>query len=511
MAIRTARIAHKRVAYDPVVPSGGGGGGGGGSTDPLILYTDIVMGPKIGGENNNGCYLTIFGNNFGATRGSSTVTINGVEVAAYKAWSDMQITVQPGSAVSTGNIRVTVGGVSSPNDSAFTFTVVTGDIYFVALNGNDSTGVANDISHPFRDISNTINRADFGAGDHLVIRGGTWSDVNSQYGSFFSIANKGGTSAGHIGLMGYPGETVQFNYTTQTRGFHSFGSPGYFTLSNIHINGNQHPLGIGIDPGAQSTRIVNNEVTGFFENSGGAAAVDGSGRNHRVFGNHLHNNGGSKLYHAVYFDSRGTNDGVEIAYNYIHHQGGGRAIQIYGDTGTPITNINIHHNWIHNIALNGILLARDCTTGHQVHHNLVYDTADPAMRGATGDEGTSGSTFRMDDRGGVNQLSANVFNNTFYHGDIDGDVDSSGVSWDSSAAVVFQNNVIVPTTRYSTGTPPTSHTISGNVWFGAGSAPSYDASPINSDPVLDANYVPTATAALGKGCGLLKLPIRAGM
>src|SRR6266571_2220850 len=53
---------------------------------PVVFYTDIVSGPKTGGENNNGVYLSIFGKGFGTTRGTSTVKINGIDVAAYNQW-----------------------------------------------------------------------------------------------------------------------------------------------------------------------------------------------------------------------------------------------------------------------------------------------------------------------------------------------------------------------------------------------------------------------------------------
>ena len=57
--------------------------------------------------------VTISGNNFGATRGTSTITFNGV-TAAPTSWSATSIVVPiPGGATS-GNVLVTVGGLSSP-------------------------------------------------------------------------------------------------------------------------------------------------------------------------------------------------------------------------------------------------------------------------------------------------------------------------------------------------------------------------------------------------------------
>ena len=42
---------------------------------PSIFFTDLQSGPNTGGQNNNGVFVTIFGTGFGATQGSSTVTI----------------------------------------------------------------------------------------------------------------------------------------------------------------------------------------------------------------------------------------------------------------------------------------------------------------------------------------------------------------------------------------------------------------------------------------------------
>src|SRR5438128_8968264 len=54
---------------------------------PLVLFTDLLSGPNDGGENNNGCYLSIFGKNFGEPAGLGSLTkvfIGGVEVSNYR-------------------------------------------------------------------------------------------------------------------------------------------------------------------------------------------------------------------------------------------------------------------------------------------------------------------------------------------------------------------------------------------------------------------------------------------
>lgn len=421
---------------------------------PHILYTDIVTGPNTGGEGNNGAFLTIFGNGFGVTSG--TVTIGGGS-AVVKAWSDTQITVQPGSAARTGTIAV------NGNDSGMTFTVVPGRIVFVSSAAALQPAI--DAMAP---------------GDHVVIRGGTYSPVHPNYQSFFSIAHIGGTAAAPIVVMGYPGETVLFSRTTQTRGIHSWDSAGHFVIANLHVNGRGSTAGaISLTPGTVNVRVVNNEVTGYFDNGGGSAAIDGSGRQYRILGNHVHDNAGSKLYHALYFDARSTSDDIEIAYNHIHHQGGGRGIQIYGDTGTLIKNVRVHHNVIHDIALDGILFGDDTSVGMKAYNNVVYRTANPALRGRTNDEGDSGRCIRFNDAA----TEAEVYNNTFVDCDVDGSVDSAAIEFQAARSVVFRNNIIV-SGRYSIGTPPATRTISHNLWSGGGAIPSWSTNSISANPAF---------------------------
>ena len=114
---------------------------------PACLYQDVLSGPASGGEGGNGIYLTIFGKNFGLTQGTSTVTVNGTDVAQYLVWGSNndvtgnhdQISVQVASGTTgTGNIVVTTPGGSCSN---LTFTVRSGDIWFIGSGiDNDNAG-----------------------------------------------------------------------------------------------------------------------------------------------------------------------------------------------------------------------------------------------------------------------------------------------------------------------------------------------------------------------------------
>jgi hypothetical protein len=224
---------------------------------PILIYTDIVSGPNVGGENNKGIYLSLFGKNFGSSLSSLKVFINNVEVDNYRslgvsrARKDIQqITVQIGMLGNPNQgvalpIKVEVNGVLSNADQ--TFTVIPGNIYFVDnVAGVDTTDISSggSFAAPFK----TVQQAGFSttfqiqpasvsgaygrvrAGDFIVMRGGTYTSVGfgsttgskdtKDTGYFVNALNKsgcpignncaqgGGSSSGPITIMGYPTETV---------------------------------------------------------------------------------------------------------------------------------------------------------------------------------------------------------------------------------------------------------------------------------------------------------------
>lgn len=402
-------------------------------------YTDIVNGPA-------NSYLTIYG---GALGTSGTVTIGGVPVSVVR-WTDTQITVQP---TSSGVIAV------NGKDTALTFTVVPGKVILVSTAAGIQACI--DTANP---------------GDHCVIRGGSYSPAHPQYGSFFSVHHKGGTAQAAIVVMGYPGEVVQFDRTTQTRGFHFYASPGNVVLANLHIDAKQAGIGIGNsgEDCPTNIRIVGNEVKNFWAEGGGDAAISGSGTNYKWLGNYVHDNGGSKLYHALYFDARCANArNSEIAFNRIDRQTGGRGIQIFGDSSRPlITNISVHHNTITDVGLNCILFGDRTGAGMEAHHNVVSRCSNPSFRGKTSDEGNSGSCLRF----ASSNVQANIYSNTFSECDVDGDSESGGINFDAMSSVTVTNN-IVSAKKCVNGTPV--GTISGNIWKCAGTT--FDKAPSTSE------------------------------
>ncbi len=114
---------------------------------PHVFFSDLESGPKTGGENNAGAYVTVYGKDFGSARGSSYVTIGGGQAAAYPVWTDTKVTFQLGAAATTGDIVVVVADRSS---NGIPFTISRGRIFFVSPGGRD--GHNGSFSSPWRSL-----------------------------------------------------------------------------------------------------------------------------------------------------------------------------------------------------------------------------------------------------------------------------------------------------------------------------------------------------------------------
>ena len=490
---------------------------------PNVLYTDILSGPTSGGENNKGTYLSIFGQNFGATGLGSTVRvyINNVEVGSYrslgvsKARSDVQqITVQVGALGSPTPgigypIKVEVNGVASNVDH--TFTPNPGRMLFVSLTGTDATAVPGDITHPYRHVGQTSTG--LGAyeaaqpGDTIVMRAtGTtaWSDV--AYGDvyFIRFKTKNGTAptgvagTGPFTLMAYPGDNVLISMPPSTGAAGAISgvdkSQGFLggvwiTIAGLRIEagGNSGPIALQIQ--GDHWRIVNNELTAATGvSTAKAAGIAGNATNSYWFGNHIHAIHGSPVNleeHGIYIDGDGS---YEIAHNVIDDVTGGSGFQIYvngGNGSTVCNNVSLHHNLIHGIKKHGINLADNTQNNIQVYNNVVYDIAQAGLRFNT-------SILN----------AAKIWNNTFASTNTDGSIVNRGVivndggflATGTLGAMDLENNIFMPATSstpYSGGSTPIGATDDGNVgkvahnlYFGGAGVTSFDSAPVIGDPAF---------------------------
>ena len=415
---------------------------------PVILYTDITSGPNTGGENNNGAYLSIFGRNFGNDIDAITVTVGGGTVARkmYLGTSygrpDIQwLAVQLGSKAVTGAIKITVGGVASNTDK--TFTVRSGNFFYVSLTGNDGTGVMNDITHPYRTPNYIKGLAGFHGGDFIIVRGGTYDlndGTNGVVNTCWLRITNAGTDGNPKTFMGYPGETVIAQIddaTVKVAGTGSsapFGNYSYWVISNIKAtvtscnHANIYAIGAPAassyclnDPNANDgvgfINMVNLEVTG---NDQGLMCINGSGVNPiviayshdvKLLGVSVHNGGppeGSCQSHVFYLAASQKN--TEVGWCTIHDMQDGRAtIQIHEDGFTgcygnkTLTDIKVHDNVLYNLFGEAIVFGGS-TGDIYFYNNLIYNTprANPIYSDI------------ISVRGNGNVLNARIYNNTLY-------------------------------------------------------------------------------------------------
>lgn len=351
------------------------------SSAPVLLYTDIVSGTPINGENGEGIYLSLFGLNFGSaadlgTSAGARVYIGGAEVARYMTHGDAvttaankpgfpaikRIQVQIGSAAvkaltygTAYPISVVVNGQSSnPTDvmgSALEFTPNPGHIYFVSASGNDATGVADDPTHPYRYYQTTSGGifAVIQPGDAIVgmdeVGGVAYTDqvgvdnytLRFERNTVKPSAPTGASGTGYVSVMAYPGHDVYLvapaggrtifggASTAYTRPNDTWGQ--YWTVSNFRLDcegslATTDSAPINRQNSADHVRCINNNIQWNSTNTNLLnAGISGNGEYGRLCGNWIHEIHGSptnKEQHGIYEDGSNTAAHYEeIDFNVI--------------------------------------------------------------------------------------------------------------------------------------------------------------------------------------------------
>jgi hypothetical protein len=312
---------------------------------PEILFTDVEYGPKTGGPNNFGVPISLFGKGFGASQGSSTVTIGGVEVASYMVWGannahnttlDM-IVVQPGANVIGGVIQVSVGALNSNTDLSLSFTPKTGKIYYISTTGSNSATCSE--TAPCATILHTFGNV-MKLGDTVLVRAGTYTEGEAWFRDYM-----GGTTSAPKTIKRYPGEEVDL-----VNGDRSFSSSAdYLTISGLNFKNGK---GTGVfprdgndKPDHNGNKFIDNTFIGKI----GYGAIDTHGSNHTLAGNVCRVEGSSQGTQGhCYYISYGEN--IKLLYN-IGSGVPGYPIHIYdqrrsdsGDFKRIIKNVLIEGN-----------------------------------------------------------------------------------------------------------------------------------------------------------------------
>jgi hypothetical protein len=481
--------------------SSGALGASGQTSPPVIFFTDIITGSNKGGESGNGVYLTIYGRGFGATRGTSTVTVGGGSPAQYKIWGqnnskntilDM-IVVQVGPNAATGSVVVTVNGKAS---NGAPFTVSTGNIYFVDPNGSDSA--AGTFTAPWKTALHA--KASMKAGDTVYLHTGVYGGQDSFNASFFCDNSCSGTPTAYTNFVGYPGETAQIGDNSIQRGIYHWGSTvwSYSTIAELTLRATDDAFTCGNAAGPAACnflRIIGNDMralstgVGFdVEMTADHIIVNGNESGQNCLGS-SGCNFDNRAY-SLYFGGYGAQSNIELGWNRLHDNPFGKGLQVYGhQVGDTMTNLTIHDNLIYNNTMPGLTLGGGDPsdsggdirmTNIQIYNNIFYNNA-YGSREAQGAVQIQNYTSRVGDY--------HFYNNSFYNDGVNrgGSLPHSVIEVDGVGvgSADFQNNIFYasPTdTQFYDST--TGFTGGHNLYFGIpqSNIPAFDKTSLYADP-----------------------------
>src|SRR5215510_8815588 len=201
------------------------------TSGPRIIFSDLQSGPNTGGVNNKGAIVSVYGFGFGASRGSSTVTIGGAAAGNYLQWSDTRISFQVGNSAATGNIVVNVPGATASN--GMPFTVRSGRIRFVSTSGSDSnTGT---FTAPWRTILHAKSSAR--RGDTIYVMDGVAETGLDSSNATLAIGMSG-TASQPIAIVAYPGAAVTIGSATgQQYGIRTTSTASNWVIAGVNLRG----------------------------------------------------------------------------------------------------------------------------------------------------------------------------------------------------------------------------------------------------------------------------------
>lgn len=87
-------------------------GDSGSTTTSITVVSPVAVSAVFPAEARAGETITVSGQRFGATQGTSTLSINGAVATQITSWSDTQIEATVPAGATTGNVTVTVDGVA---------------------------------------------------------------------------------------------------------------------------------------------------------------------------------------------------------------------------------------------------------------------------------------------------------------------------------------------------------------------------------------------------------------
>lgn len=466
---------------------------------PAVFFTDLSSGPNSGGDSQSGytgAYVTLYGNYFGASQGSSSVTLNGSACARVVSWGTswmwyQKIVVQLGPGCSSGNFTVTTSaGASNP----VAFTVRPGNIYCISTSGNDGNN-GKFPSGCWATLSNAMGNMQ--AGDTVYLENGVANTSVQAYSAVVNITgNPGGTPGNPIAIVAYPGATAtigDINNSPYAIRVPQIGdSPAYYVIAGLTIRGQE-----AIDAyAADHWWIVGNDMSC---TTGGIGCFHGNGAtNLFLYGNNVHDIVGAvKLYHAIYFTTN-TNH-VWAGWNTVDpdpkHTGaaGCRGIQFYSTGGSDQYDLHVHDNVIRNTICDGLNFATvnpDSGTV-EAYNNVIYHSGTgPDPQGQLSDY----SCVLLNSSGSPKTL-ATLSNNTLFDCGARG---WSGISGAFNIGIPARlvNNVSYMSSNVEAYVNGSCSNLSGsnNNWYGNGPAPC--SSNLTGNLSVDPGLVSTVSSSI---------------
>ena len=509
---------------------------------PVLFFSDITSGPNTGGENGNGAYVTIYGNYFGSSQGSSTASAGGGAMVNCKIWGAAflwyrRLTCQLGPNAASGNLVVTVNGLSS---NPLPFNVTTDNIYFVSTAGSDNN--PGTFTAPWATLLQARNVMQ--PGDVTYAMNGVSQSTDDGTGWDSALLLSGGDQGNWCSASGPPRALVAYPGATVTIG-NATGGPPDFGLRTSDCQGNYVFAGVSFrgqapaQPGSGANyRFVASDITCPYTQGGGGGACFGTSQASYIYfyGNHVYNAGtsnASALFQGVYFST--DSNYVDMGWNLVEYVHGCRGVQVHSSplgsggpsdpTGHDQYSISIHDNTIHDTQCDGIIVDTvDPSQGPvTVYNNVVYNAGqgpdNPEASGGWNCINIPGSTENGPNGSGTVEIFNNTlfacgtFTNPPYSNDNSGIAENGNEPQGAPIYVHIRNNLIdsVDTSLYPAGVPyfVIWNEATGNLcansddcpWLAGASNLLYGAGPpvidlaeivgsVNADPLLVSTSIP---------------------
>lgn len=412
--------------------------------DPTIHYSDLDSGPPQS-------YVTVWGKAFST---SDAVTVAGTTAEVLsRTPSRIEFRV-PAAGCDSSGIRVGASNI-------LPFSIRPGRIFSISQSGSNAS--AGTLASPWRDFANA--KAQARPGDIVYVRSGTYTGVlKPTYGASIFLDYSGSPGL-PIALVGYPGETPVIGTSTASRAIMFFGGAHDWTIAKLRLVAGSAATHMAKGNFAR-IRLIGLEASGI-PSAYGTIGMKGC-TDCKILGNHVFNSGraGNKLAHLIYYGGYGVGANLEIAWNLLHDEKGGRGIQIYGHTDSDrLSGLSIHDNTVYNIPYDGILVGgsdaafKPWITDAAVYNNTVYNTA---------------GGIRVDNTG----VAARVTHNTLYNNSVSIKLE------DAKSAEVRDNISSVPIRSHVTVAHTRALILDHNGYHGPRPVPAQDKSPVTGDPLF---------------------------